>query len=80
MDVPMGYLRAFVTMRPRLEAEESLLAAQRGSVASGFMKAEDSRRIIRSWETQKGDRPERTRRATPGQLRDMGISYVEVSR
>jgi hypothetical protein len=49
MRMPTCLVIALLTMQPRLEAEESLLAANRIAVGGGKMKSADSGRLLREW-------------------------------
>lgn len=48
--MPIAVVRAYQAMLPRLEAQESLTAAQRTSVGTGRYKPEEAQRLIRAWQ------------------------------
>lgn len=50
--MPVGLLRAYVTMLPRLRAEESLLAMERTATGMVSIEPEARRNILRTWERQ----------------------------
>lgn len=75
---PIAVIRSSAAMMPRLEAEESLLAAQRASVGSGTLKADDAKAIVRRWtEAARPDR--RPQAADPGALAAIGIGVQAVT-
>lgn len=47
--MPIPLLRAHLAMLPRLEAEESLVAAERLAVGTASLKADARRRVIDDW-------------------------------
>lgn len=81
MSVPMGLLRALLTMLPRLEAEERLQAVQVGQVASGWMKGDDARPILQRWARAAAPAPRQrdTNWAAVGRM-GMGLRKVTITR
>lgn len=77
MVMPLRLLRAYDRMLPRLTAEESLLAARRASVASGFMPSGTTSAILREWMTQAFG-PQPVRPANRAALGDMGLGHRRV--
>jgi hypothetical protein len=83
METPAAVLRACYQMIPRLQAEESLLAAQRVGLGSGSYKKEDARRIVREWQRSARPKGQSLRPATAasvwgGLLEMMGDRIVRV--
>ena len=46
---PLGIVKAFLAMAPRLRAEESQIEATRAAMGSGFIPADTKRAIERTW-------------------------------
>lgn len=77
MMTPVAVVRAHVRMMPRLEAEESLLVAQRVALGSGSYKKDDARRLTHRWTNQaRGPRiSESAAAVNPRELAGMGIGF-----
>lgn len=60
-EIPQAVVNAHVAMLPRLDAEESLLAAMRVGVGSGSLKKDAAQSIQREWSR----RANRTPRLSP---------------
>ena len=69
----MPLLSAYITMLPRIQAQESMQLYQAFAMGSGSFKRADSRRILREWRTAQGQslRGERTRADNPEQQQQM---------
>lgn len=79
--VPMCVLSALVAMLPRLESEESLLAAMRTAVGGGTLRQCDSQRVREGWErAAAGGQRRRARKASREELAAMGIQLTVVPR
>jgi len=80
MRTPSAIVLALLAMQPRLEAEESILAANRIAVGGGKLKAEDARRIAQHWSAAAND--EQVAKAAPdaNALRAAGIAVRTVKR
>lgn len=80
METPIVLVQAAVRNLPRLEAEESLLAATRASVGSGWMKRDDARAITTRWERVAHPVRHRGRRSPTnlGALAQMGFGVARV--
>lgn len=77
----MSRLRDYADMLPQLQAEESLLAADRIAVGTGSLKREVAREIASGWERAaraNAPAPREKRRASPETLQAMGIGYIVV--
>jgi hypothetical protein len=84
MDTPLAIVRACLTMLPRLEAEESLLASTRTGVGSGALTSGDATAITARWlRTSHGgsSRAPVVRRPDPAALGEIGIGVrIEATR
>lgn len=60
--MPIPLLQAHLTMLPRLEAEESIVAAERMAVGSGSMKPAPRRDVVAGW--RRAAKVDAARRAT----------------
>lgn len=78
MTAPLALLRASMHMLPRLEAEESILAANRVAMGSGAMKPEDAQRVARGWERQAGASLIQPAGSPPRALPHMGLGARPV--
>jgi hypothetical protein len=82
--LPIRIVRDFAEMLPRLQAEESLLTADRVALGAGTLKQDAARELGRRWERATRDPGARDSRArvklTPGDLAAMGIRYKVVER
>lgn len=79
---PSAVVTAYVAMLPRLEAEESLLTANRISMGGGQLKPDVAARIERHWHDQITPRAETPapRRPDPAALRALGFAVRKVRR
>jgi hypothetical protein len=77
MRMPMALVRASLTMMPRLQAEEALLAVQVTALGTGSLKPGDAR-AVRDRLARAAGRRARAHRATPEGLAAMGIGFREV--
>jgi hypothetical protein len=78
----MVVVKACGRMLPRLEAEESLLAVQRGLVGSAALKRETASGVVREWQrtaAPAGTQP-RARRLRPEMVGGLGIGYRVVTK
>jgi hypothetical protein len=74
MAMPMGLIRAAMTMLPRLRAEEQLHAADMATLGAGLLRPEAARQVYaRLREAGEGPR-QRPRAATPVELQMFGIA------
>ncbi|ADZ70125.1 hypothetical protein [Polymorphum gilvum] len=71
-------MRAYVTMLPRLQAEEALSALSVGSLSSSFASAKDVSAAVRRLQAVAGGGRKPRRKATPQMLAAMGIATVSV--
>ncbi|MDP3720764.1 MAG: hypothetical protein Q8T13_23630 [Acidobacteriota bacterium] len=75
--VPIGVIRAYVGMLPKLRARDSLLEVQRLGVGTGSFKKDDQKSIQRDWreaaDLRSAGKSNRVV-ATPEQLGSMGIA------
>jgi hypothetical protein len=68
-------------MRPRLEAEESLLAHDRVAVGTGGLKAGQARKLMTQWrQTAQGGRKSARRPRSPQALGRIGIGYRVIEK
>jgi len=76
--VPCAIVRACLVMMPRLEAEESLLQADRVGIGTGSFEKSTARRILQRWdELRRGPAPA-AKKATPAALAGAGIGHRTV--
>jgi hypothetical protein len=83
-ETPRAVVRAHLLMLPRLDAEESLSAAQRVAVGTGSLKGNAGPALIRDWlRVAHRDRPS-TRGMSPASLKArgkaVGIGFRKVPR
>lgn len=78
--IPMGLLRAYGRMLPKLQAQESLLMAERLGVGTGAVSVPKQREIRRSWnaEANRGGGKRPRTKVAPEQLGAMGIGFKRV--
>jgi hypothetical protein len=76
----MGVLNAYVTMLPRLEAEQQLATERLMRSALGHMKHDDRKTLIEGLQrvARGGKRRQRARKASAADLAAMGIQVEEV--
>lgn len=79
-EVPLGLIRRYLAMLPRLEAEESLRAADCVAVGAGVLMPEDRRRLMAAWRAAAGWRASRSTPASPGVLQQAGIGTRTVTK
>jgi hypothetical protein len=66
-------------MMPRLQAEESMLVAERLAVGTGAAQADSRREILDGWRSAAGSPPRSKRtRLAPAALGEAGIGYHVV--
>lgn len=80
--MPVPLLNAYTEQLPGLMAEESLMAVERGLVASGRLKRGVARQLVGAWQRQT-DRPQpvlrpKTREAYDAQMGMAGIAVRRV--
>jgi predicted GNAT family N-acyltransferase len=76
-ETPRAVVRAHLRMLPRLQAEESLHAAERVAVGSASLKREASGNLVREWlRLARGDQP--PERLTAQAMGSAGIGYRRV--
>lgn len=76
-EIPIGTIRAYLAMLPRLDAQESQLAVTRAALGTGSIKPEDARPIMRAWDelANQGQR-QKPVKATLDMLPALGIDVV----
>jgi hypothetical protein len=68
-------------MMPRMQAEESMLAATRVALGGGSLKKDDAARLRRAWEqAASGGRAPRAIKASLADLQALGIVVRKVKR
>ncbi len=73
-DTPQVVFHAAIEKMPQLEAEESMLTANRTAIGTGSVEADAARRMTAAWErAANGGRRPLVAKATPEMLRSMGI-------
>jgi hypothetical protein len=78
-EVPVGLMRRYLAMMPRLEAEESFRSANRIAVGTGALSKDASRGVTGAWRAAAGLSVAR-RQAAPSLLRHAGIGRRLVPR
>jgi len=78
-EAPQVVFRTALTNMTKLEAEESLLTANRTAVGTGSLESKDARRVADEWtRAANGGRKPLITKATPGMLAEMGIGVHGV--
>lgn len=81
MAVPVAMVRAYLTMLPRLQAEEAVAAAEAAALGAGLLKPADRRRILARLERQAaGGASSPAAPADPAILAAIGIAVVAAPR
>jgi hypothetical protein len=78
MRVPVGLLRAYHAMLPRLIGEEAMLAATQVGIGTGSIKEAEAKRILSTWDHAAHPRgvKQKAAQAAPEALAGLGIAYV----
>lgn len=79
-ETPVSVVQACISMLPRLEAEESVLAANRHKVGSGMLPAEQQQAIAGEWEQKAApvSGPTQRKRVDPSPLVAHGFAIRRV--
>jgi hypothetical protein len=77
LDMPIPLLECYAEMKPRLEANENIRAANIVALGMGNLEKLEQARLLGSWERAAAGR-RKARTARPGDLAAMGIAYEVV--
>ena len=77
-EIPSGVVLALLTMLPRLDAEESITAANRVALGTGSMSDDDARSVSRLWSAATAPPEPLIVKPTPEALSALGIPVRRI--